>query len=155
MSVTAEQPRLPAVTSHTTSAARVLRRCAEQSRGTQDALARGANSGTWGGSAVQHVGSAATSSRGTLEPSLSPSGGCTASAHVHIPLPRGCHINIAKRFLLLTKTSRRRVSSSGSSVKTHYWPLLGTRCWTSAKLHSFPYYECQYRFKLPFGLCFY
>lgn len=65
------------------------------------------------------------------------------SACLCISLPRGCQTNVAILSLLMTKNSRRTASSSGSSLKPHYWPLLGMRHWagkTFAKFCSFlPY----------------
>lgn len=62
------------------------------------------------------------------------------SACMHVSLPRGCQTNVPKLPLLMTKNSRRTARSSGSSLKTNYWPLLGMRHWagkTFAKLCSF------------------
>lgn len=98
----------PALTSHTTSATHVLHRWpvhAEQTRGTQDASALGANPCAWEDPAVQHMGSTASSSLGTPESVLTLTNCCTEFLHVCISLPRGYQTNPAKLPLLVTKNN--------------------------------------------------
>lgn len=89
----------PALTNHRTSAAHVLHSQlthAEQIQGTQDASALGANSCTWEGPAVQHMGSTARSPQGSLDPALTLTNCCTEFLCMNISLLRGCQIKLCK-----------------------------------------------------------